>query len=796
MTENESFYKELLTVAEFVPIKTEFPDAWIGHTPFASWLIRTVKPNIFVELGTHSGNSYFAFCQSVQEFNIPTTCYAVDTWFGDEHAGRYDESVFSYVNAFNQAHFSDFSRLLKMKFDDAVEHFADASIDLLHIDGLHTYEAVKHDFETWLPKMAPNALVLFHDTNVKERNFGVWKLFKELKKEYPDNIEFFHSSGLGIIQIGRTGETKTLPWLIPDSSFQQQIKDYFQALGERQQERYSIRLLRTQVASLNQTIVERDVQIASINQALTERDRQITQILSSNSWKITRPLREISRLLNQLAAKKRLPKKFCQILSGQIRAYGLNGVFRRIPYYWHNRHRALDLVGSQPLAANEKAFHFPPPTSADIRLHPDLIPGDKQITESISCIIPTLNAGPEFSLLLRKLMTQRGLESIEIVIVDSGSTDETVRIARAEGCTVVEINPADFSHSFARNVGADAASGRYLLFMVQDAFPIGSYWIYGMLTYLQEHSDQRLAAVSCSEYSRSDSDMMYDSIINTHYRFLGCLEYDRIGMFRGEDHMSLRANGQLSDVACLIAKELFALYRYRGDYAEDLDLGIRLIKDGYRVAMLSSVKVIHSHNRPAFYYLKRGFVDMVFLSSLFPDFSYPQIHSPQGIVAGIVSVATHLSLWRRAFDTSGSSEVLLHLELKRYINMFRKEFHRPLLDRQPCCLDHGRLDTCIDSLGERYLSVSGAAPKGAFRMEMDNFLATFITRLEHFNGFVASVYDHQDNILRLQLRDAILKTFAATAGTSLAFMHIGSADFTPQDRQMTETLFNELKEGI
>ena len=98
---------------------------------------------------------------------------------------------------------------------------------------------------------------------------------------------------------------------------------------------------------------------------------------------------------------------------------------------------------------------------------------------------------------------------------------------------------------------------------------------------------RKLAAVSCSEYSRSDSDMMYDSMIHTHYQFLGCLDRDRIGSYQGESHMSLRAQGQLSDVSCLIGRELFGTYRYRGDYAEDLDLGIRLIRDDYRVAMLS-----------------------------------------------------------------------------------------------------------------------------------------------------------------------------------------------------------------
>jgi glycosyltransferase involved in cell wall biosynthesis len=213
-------------------------------------------------------------------------------------------------------------------------------------------------------------------------------------------------------------------------------------------------------------------------------------------------------------------------------------------------------------------------------------------------IIPTLNAGPEFKLLLRKLRRQLGIPSVEVVIVDSGSADGTVETALAAGCKLVQISPREFSHSFARNKGAELATGDYFLFMVQDAYPVGDHWIYGMLEYLVEHRAQNLAAVSCAEYPRADSDAMYDSMIDTHYQFLGCDLGDRIGCYRGDDHMALRTNGQLSDVACFLSKEIFNRYQYRGDYAEDLDLGIRLIKDGYRVAMLSSIKVIHSHNRP------------------------------------------------------------------------------------------------------------------------------------------------------------------------------------------------------
>jgi len=175
--------------------------AWNQHIPFAFWLVQAHRPSVFVELGTFLGTSYFSFCQAVAALRLPTRCFAVDTWSGESHTGLYDESVFTHVNACNELKYAGFSRLVRSSFDEALPHFLDGSIDLLHIDGLHTYGACRHDFESWLPKLSRRAIVLFHDTNVRERDFGVHRLWAELAERYP-HFEFVHEHGLGVLGVG------------------------------------------------------------------------------------------------------------------------------------------------------------------------------------------------------------------------------------------------------------------------------------------------------------------------------------------------------------------------------------------------------------------------------------------------------------------------------------------------------------------------------------------------------------------------------------------------------------------
>lgn len=520
---------------------------------------------------------------------------------------------------------------------------------------------------------------------------------------------------------------------------------------------------------------------------------QLLQIYRSKSWRLTRPLRVTRRVLDWLtsSAPLHLLHNSWRAVRGEIRRHDVSGFVRRLPHYLRNRKTYGAMLTSPVRQENEHLFKTPPPHGRELRLHPDLIDSKTPIDTSVSVVIPTFNAGLEFRWLLRKLQSQKGLRQLEIVIVDSGSQDQTVAWAKAAGCRVVEISQAEFSHSHARNLGAAHASSDYLIFMVQDAYPIGDYWAYGMLRYLLDHAESGLVAASCSEYSRSDSDMMYDSMIDTHYRFLGCHEQDRIGYFQGADHMALRSRGQLSDVACLISREIFGKYGYQGDYAEDLDLGIRLIKDGHRVAMLASVKVVHSHNRAAFYYLKRSYVDVIFLVGMFDDFLIPALESVQGLMIGIVSCARHVSALLPALGTKQPGLVLSHA-LADWIALCRQQCTE-LQTQGHCALGDERLDRYINTLSNRLQS---NAIDGLAQSEAQRFADSFFARLAHFNAFAAEVYGVQDALLRDGLQEAVRKTFAAAAGSALGFMYMDRLRSAGPDQALVDAINDELRAGV
>jgi hypothetical protein len=105
-------------IFESEPVLNDLESAWAGHRYFAYDLIANLKPKTVVELGTHRGTSFFAFCQAVKDQNLACNLFAVDSWKGDPHAYFYGEEVYESVkDIINKFYLSLQPHLLRMNFD-------------------------------------------------------------------------------------------------------------------------------------------------------------------------------------------------------------------------------------------------------------------------------------------------------------------------------------------------------------------------------------------------------------------------------------------------------------------------------------------------------------------------------------------------------------------------------------------------------------------------------------------------------------------------------------------------------
>lgn len=151
-----------------------------------------------LDLGVHWGCSTFAFAQAIKDHDIACELIGVDTFRGDDHAGRYGEEVYEFVqDCAARAYKGVRIRIERSTFDEALPTVADGSVDIIHFDGLHTYADLRHDFELWLPKLSRDGMMLLHDIK-PERPYGSERFWAEVSAVFP-SMEFHHSWGLGVL---------------------------------------------------------------------------------------------------------------------------------------------------------------------------------------------------------------------------------------------------------------------------------------------------------------------------------------------------------------------------------------------------------------------------------------------------------------------------------------------------------------------------------------------------------------------------------------------------------------------
>jgi hypothetical protein len=306
---------------------------------------------MIVELGTHYGDSYCAFCQAVKELHLDTSCYAVDTWKGDPHSGLYGPEVLADLRAHHDPLYSSFSRLIQSTFDEALEHFADGTVDLLHIDGYHTYESVRHDFEAWLPKISSHGVVLFHDTNVREQDFGIRKFWDEVKLKYP-HFEFLHGHGLGVLAVGkvRSKELRELFKLPEEESIR--IRDFFFQLGHQLTARVRNKAMASELENQKGQLQELKADLADLKTSLHEKVSHIHNLeFQMQQLQRSIPMQLVNRY-------QRIIEKLLRSGTRRRRYYelGLNGIRVILDEGWKSFFRKVKahLLGKRDRASKQQ----------------------------------------------------------------------------------------------------------------------------------------------------------------------------------------------------------------------------------------------------------------------------------------------------------------------------------------------------------------------------------------------------------------------------------------------------------
>jgi glycosyltransferase involved in cell wall biosynthesis len=248
----------------------------------------------------------------------------------------------------------------------------------------------------------------------------------------------------------------------------------------------------------------------------------------------------------------------------------------------------------------------------------DPIPADSRpatLSCGISVIVPVMNGGETFAELLRVIRSQKKVGVVEIIVLDSESTDDSASIAGTFGCRVIRIPRKEFNHGATRDFGARQARGEYLVFTVQDAVPVSNYWLYGMVSPFFSVPD--LGAVTARQFTGPEADL-YSLWTNEAVNAMIGLDEDSVyGLtssfdfpgWKQLDPLTRRRASFVDNVSSCIPKKVYGEVPFRPLInAEDIDLGIRMIEKGRKLGFLSSTGVYHWHDREPEYFLKRHYI--------------------------------------------------------------------------------------------------------------------------------------------------------------------------------------------
>lgn len=225
----------------------------------------------------------------------------------------------------------------------------------------------------------------------------------------------------------------------------------------------------------------------------------------------------------------------------------------------------------------------------------------------VSIIILTKNAGNRFEELMNAIYNQNFDGNFEIVVVDSGSTDNTIEIAEKYNARIFKIKPNEFHHSRTRNFGAEKSYGKVLVYLTQDALPLDNNWLSNLLTPL---NDRDVAVVYGRQIAYPNAKPM-DKFFYSYF-YPNCRK-----VLTKDDTKDLKKfyldNVFISNVCSAIRRRVWEKIRFNDKVfmSEDKDFALRVLRAGYKIIYEPKAAVYHSHNYTLVSLFKRRFKDGV-----------------------------------------------------------------------------------------------------------------------------------------------------------------------------------------
>ena len=226
-----------------------------------------------------------------------------------------------------------------------------------------------------------------------------------------------------------------------------------------------------------------------------------------------------------------------------------------------------------------------------------------------SLVIPTKNGGDLFKDVVRELQAQTCWGAVEFIVVDSGSSDDTVATARSAGARCVSIQPADFNHGATRDFGISLASCNRIALMVQDAVPNDSHMIEKLVAALDEDN---VAGVYARQIPRPTADVITKRNLNLH--FTGRLKRDMQIINSSDEYAAMSPDAKYAicnfdNVCSALRKDVWQIERFgRVSFGEDINWAERVLKRGYKIIYEPAAAVVHSHDRPLAYEYARTYI--------------------------------------------------------------------------------------------------------------------------------------------------------------------------------------------